>query len=165
MPTGKPAPKRQAVADAEIDEVLAASRILVGISAQSIAAVEEIVDLTQLRVLVIVASRGSASLGVVAEAARLHPSTASRLCDRMVTMGLIDRADDPADRRQLTLTLTARGHQVVQQVMNQRRAAIEPVLARLPKARRAELVSALRDFAAAGDEPSDPHLWAMGWAT
>ena len=79
--------------------------------------------------------------------------------------GLIDRADDPTNRRQLTLTLTPNGERVVRTVMAHRRAAIKPILARLTKQRRAELVSVLKEFAAAGGEPADPDLWAMGWTT
>jgi DNA-binding MarR family transcriptional regulator len=155
----------QSVADDEVDQVLAASRVLVAVSAQSLAIVEDVVDMTQFRVLVIIASHGSVSLGNLAEAARLHPSTASRLCDRMVSLGLINRADDPADRRHLTLTLTEPGRRIVDDVMGARRKAIKPILAGMPKGRRAELVTALREFAAAGGLPSDSDLWTMGWTT
>jgi hypothetical protein len=31
--------------------------------------------------------------------------------------------------------------------------------------RRAQLTSLLHEFAITGGEPSDPHLWAMGWTT
>jgi DNA-binding MarR family transcriptional regulator len=105
------------------------------------------------------------SLGALAEAARLHLSTASRMCDRMVSLGLIHRADDPDNRRQLTLTLTEQGTKVVQDVMARRSAALEPLLLRIPKAHRAQLVSLLREFADAGGEPADADLWFMGWTT
>jgi DNA-binding MarR family transcriptional regulator len=137
----------------------------VTLSAQSIAAVEDVADMAQVRALVVMASRGSVSLGELAAAANLHLTRASRLCDRMVTVGLIHRADDPANRRQLTLTLAPGGEQVVRTVMQHRRDAIKPILSRLTKQRRAELVSALQEFAAAGGEPSDLELWAMGWTT
>jgi DNA-binding MarR family transcriptional regulator len=144
---------------------MAACRVLVAVSAQSIAVVEEVVDLTQFRVLVIVASRGPVSLGGLAEAGHMHLSTASRMCDRMVSKGLLNRADDPSDRRQLTLTLTAAGRRVITAVVDRRRAAIRPVLARMPKRARADLVLALGEFAAAADQPTDSDLWAMGWTT
>lgn len=145
--------------------MLAACRVLVALSAQSIAAVEDLADVTQVRALVVISSLGSVSLGELASAAHLHLTRASRLCDRMVAEGLIDRGDDPANRRQLTLTLTPKGQQVVGDVMAHRRAAITPILMRLPEARRAELVAVLRDFAAAGGEQPGPDLWAMGWTT
>jgi DNA-binding MarR family transcriptional regulator len=153
------------VTSQELDALLAASRILVAISAQSIAAVDDVVDLTQVRALVVVASRGSVSLGELADAARLHLSTASRMCDRLVAGGLVDRADDPSNRRQLTLSLTKAGNALVQQVMQHRRDALEPILAQLSASRRAQLVSVLQDFAAAGGDPPASDLWAMGWTT
>lgn len=165
MTNDRPAPRRSAAQDDEADAVLAACRILVTLSAQSIAAVADVADVTQVRALVVMASRGSVSLGELATAANLHPSRASRLCDRMVAEGLIDRADDPANRRQLMLTLTPSGERVVRTIMKHRRNAIKPILARLTKQRRAELVSALQEFATAGGEPSDLELWAMGWTT
>src|SRR2546421_8035949 len=116
------APGQRAVTEHEADAVMAACRVLVAVSAQSIAAAEGVVDVSQFRVLVIVASRDALSLSELADAAHIHLSKASRLCDRMVTMGLLNRADDPTDRRQLMLTLTPAGRQVVRTVMNRRRA-------------------------------------------
>ena len=66
-----------------------ACRILVAVAARSISAVEEEADLLQVRALVVIASRGPVSLGELAQAAGLHLTRASRLCDRMVQAGLI----------------------------------------------------------------------------
>jgi len=152
-------------ADAALDALLLASRTLVAISAQSIAAVLDEVDPVQFRVLVVVASRGPCSLGGVAEAVGLHVSTASRTCDRLVAMGLLDRASSPADRRNLELTLTPDGAALVGRVLRARRAALEPVLGKLGPRQQRRLTTALRDFAEAAGEPSDRALWAMGWTT
>jgi DNA-binding MarR family transcriptional regulator len=165
MANKNPSPRRHSTDADEADVVLAACRVLVALSAQSIAAVEGVADVAQVRALVVISSRGSVSLRELSAAANLHLTRASRLCDRMVAEGLINRTDDPADRRQLVLTVTASGERVVRTVMRHRRAAITPILARMTKQRRAELVSVLREFAAAGGEPSDPDLWAMGWTT
>jgi DNA-binding MarR family transcriptional regulator len=127
--------------------------------------VSDEVDLAQFRALVVVASRGSVSLRELAEAAQLHLSRASRLCDRLVIDGLINRVDDPANRRQLILTLTPKGERVVQTVMDRRRAGIDPILTRMSKQRRSELTAALQHFADAFGDPSDPDLWSMGWTT
>lgn len=149
--------------------MLAACRVLVAVSAQSIAAVEDVADLTQVRALVIVASQGSVSLAQLASGANLHVTRASRMVDRLVKDGLINRADDPTNRRQVALTLTSAGERVVRRVMQRRREAIEPILAALTrqmsKPRRAELVTLLREFAVAGGDPSESDLWAMGWTT
>lgn len=163
---GEVTPSRSAgdgVSSEEVDAVLRACRVLVAISARSIAVAEEVVDLTQFRALVVVGSYDVASLGQLATAARLSLSTASRLCDRLVAAGLLNRADDPANRRQLALTLTGAGKRVVGQVMENRRRAVEPILHKLPRERRAALVAALEDFVTASGEPAARELWALGW--
>lgn len=170
MVSTEPAPPKphrvraEQVTTEELDALLAASRTLVAISVQSVVT-QDSFDLTHIRALVVVASRGAVSLSELADALRMHLSTASRLCDRLVSMELLNRADDPANRRQLTLTLTARGSALVRDVMQRRRDALRPILAKLPKARRAQLVSLLQEFTAAGGEPPAPDLWAMGWTT
>ena len=103
--------------DNEVDAVLAASRVLVGVAARSLAPVEDTVTLTQFRALVIIASRGPLHLAALADAMGVHPSNATRTCDRLVATGLADRRDNPADRRHLLLTLTAAGRDLVDGVM------------------------------------------------
>lgn len=153
------------VSSADADGVLAACRVLVALSARSIAAVDDLADVAHVRVLVIVASTEPVSLSELADAARLHLSTASRLCDRMVEDGLLDRRDDPANRRALNLRLTAKGRRVVSAMIRHRRTAITPMLRAMPAARRREMVALLGEFAEAGGEPADQDLWSMGWPT
>jgi DNA-binding MarR family transcriptional regulator len=148
-----------------LDVVLGASRTLVAVSAQSIASVLDQVDVMQFRILVVVASTGPCSLGGVAAAVDLHISTASRTCDRMAAIGLLNRSPSATDRRNLELTLTPEGEAVVGRVLRRRRAALESVLARLGARKRRRLGAALRDFAEAAGEPPDWALWAMGWTT
>lgn len=145
--------------------MLAACRLLIGVSVRSLAAVEGTVDMTQLRILVVLASRGATTLGRLATATGLHQSTASRACDRLVRLGFVQRMDDPADRRSLRLTLSERGHDVVAAVAQARRDAIKPILRRMSRERRRDLVSVLEELTAAGGEPDETHLWSIGWAT
>lgn len=147
----------------EVLSVLAACRVLVGVTARSMAAVGPSVDVLQFRVLVIVAGRESLSLSQLAEAAKITLTRASRLCERMVADKLLHRVDDPDDRRQLNLTLTARGRRIVDKAMRHRQREVASVLARMPRAQRGALVTALAAFAAAGGETADSELWALGW--
>jgi DNA-binding MarR family transcriptional regulator len=147
-----------------VDAVLRACRVLVALSARSILAVEDVADVVQVRILVVVAAAGSASLGAVAEAAGLHVSRASRLCDRMVRAGLLHRANDPSDRRLLTLSLTKAGREVVEAVMARRRAEVSRALSQMTRARRAELVGVLDEFAAAGASVTEADLMLLGWS-
>jgi DNA-binding MarR family transcriptional regulator len=152
-------------ADELLAAVLAASRSLVAISAQSLASVEDRVDIVQFRILVVIASRGSCALSEVADAVGLHISTASRTCERMAAAGLLNRTANEIDRRNLHLTLTFEGEALVGHVLRRRRSALEPVLDRLSPRKRRRLAAAMRDFATAAGEPSDRALWAMGWTT
>ena len=89
MTNERPSARHRPTDDADADAVLAACRVLVGLSARSIAAVEDVADVAQVRALVVISSRGSVSLGELAVAANLHLTRASRLCDRMVAQGLV----------------------------------------------------------------------------
>src|SRR3954462_1388139 len=165
MTVPEPAADDAAVLDAALDAVLLASRTLVAISAQSIASVLDEVDVMQFRILVVAASQGPCSLGGVAGAGGRHVSTASRACDRLTAMGLLNRSASANDRRNLELTLTPDGEALVGSVLRHRRDALRPVLEKLGPRRNKRLTTALRDFAGAAGEPSDRALWAMGWAT
>jgi len=95
------------------------------------------------------------TLGAVAEGLGVHPSNATRTCDRLVSAGLLDRRDDPSDRRQLQLTLTRKGQRMVESVLEHRRAAIERVMAKMAPASAARLGTALRDFLVAAEQLQD----------
>ncbi len=144
---------------------MAATRVLVALSARSMAALDEAVTLPQFRVLVMVASRGALNLGAVAAGLGVHPSNATRAVERLVVAGLLDRRDDPSDRRNLVLELTEAGRALVERVMDQRRAAIAGILDRMPAGRRRALVPVLRSFAAAGGEVPEGAVWSLGWTT
>lgn len=150
----------------QADAVMRAARVLVGVVAQSVAEVEDLVSLPQLRVLVLVAGRGSLNLGQVAEALGVHPSNATRIVERLVVAGLLHRSEHPADRRYLSLELTDHGHEVVQRVMAHRRASILEVMANMSSSQRRSLAQALETFAeAAGDTARVEEAYLLGLAT
>lgn len=147
----------------EVDAVLAACRVLVAVTARSMAAASEVTDLLHLRVLVVLSSGPPLSLGALADAVGIHLTRASRVCDRLVTRGLVDRADDPENRRQLLLRLTSSGRDVVDRVMHDRAEQIRPVLARMSPAERQGLVASLVEFTRASGDLAAHDLWALGW--
>lgn len=170
MTEAKPATTRQDHRDGptaeQVDAVMLATRVLVAVSAQSIAAIEDQVTLPQFRVLVMIASWGPQNLRTVAEGLGVHPSNTTRTCDRLVAAGFLSRRDNPADRRNLVLELTANGRELVEGVTRLRRDAIAAVLARMPRHSRDMLATALTGFADAGGEIDiDAGAWALGWTT
>ncbi|RSM85245.1 MarR family transcriptional regulator [Kibdelosporangium aridum] len=141
--------------DAVTDAVLAASRLLVAVSARSIAAVDDTITIPQFRLLVVLDSEGPQKLASVAQALGVNPSTATRMVDRLVAAGLIDRQPNPTSRRELVVGLTRRGRTVVSNVTKRRRAQIEQIVGQMSPTSRRGLVRALSAFAVAGGESVD----------
>ncbi len=139
--------------DAITDALLSASRLLVAISAHSIAQVDESITIPQFRTLVILDRHGAMNLATLAGLLGVQPSTTGRMVDRLVGVGLIDRLPHPTSRRELVADLTPRGRNVVRRVTDQRRAAIARIVETLPATERHGLVSALTAFTMAGGEP------------
>lgn len=149
--TAKPAPSD---VDAMTDAVLTASRLLVAVSAKSIAAVDESITIPQFRVLVVLDTRGPLKLTAIAEHLAVNPSTATRTVDRLVTAGLVNREASPTSRRELVVSLTGEGQAVVRAVTQRRRSEITRIVSRMPVTSRRGLVRALRAFTEAGGEPA-----------
>lgn len=153
--------------DAVTRAVLTASRVLVAVSARSLAAVEDRVTLPQFRLLVALSTRGPAKLVEVAGWLGVNPSTAMRMVDRLIAVGFVDRQINPKDRRETMLALTDQGRHIVEQVTANRRAEIAGIVERVAPAQRAVLVDALTAFAQAAGEPAIPRsakdLHPLGW--
>lgn len=146
----------------QVDSVMRAARVLLAVAAQSVAEVEDIVTSPQLRVLVLIATHGPQNLGAVAADLGVHPSNATRTCDRLVHAGLIERGEDAHDRRFSKLVLTEKGKKLVEQVMGHRREAIALVLERLSETARTSLAMAMDAFAeAAGESATDDSRFAL----
>ena len=145
-----------------IDAFLEASRALVAVAARSLVHVAEDVTLAQYRVLVELAARGPRRLVDTGWALAVDPSTATRMCDRLVRKGLVSRRRASADRRTVRVTLAPSGRDVVAAVTRSRRAELATVLARLPQSDRVPVLSALRAFASAAGELPEQE-WSLGW--
>lgn len=139
--------------DAITDALLTASRLLVAISAHSIALVDDTITIPQFRMIVILSNEGPINLATLAGLLDVQPSTIGRMVDRLVSAGLIDRRPHPTSRRELVAELTTRGRKVVQKVTANRRTELARVVEKMPARERRGLVRALAAFAAAGGEP------------
>lgn len=141
-----PAAARTTRTDQEIDVLMRAAQVLAAITAESTAQVGAAVTPPQLRVLVLASTEGPLNNKAVASALNVHLSNASRISDRLVQAGLLDRRDSPTDRRNVELTATREGRRLISAVMRHRQAALTDILQHMsPDARRA-LVAGLEDF-------------------
>jgi DNA-binding MarR family transcriptional regulator len=139
---------------AAVDAVLTASRSMVAVATRSLGAAAEETTIAQYRALVVLASRGPRRIAGLAEALDVAPSTAGRMCDRLVRKGLVRRHRARGDRRVVLVSVTPAGRQVVDEATRRRRALIADILARLPAQAQRAVAGAFREFAdAAGEVP------------
>lgn len=134
--------------DREVEElgvaVMATSRLFVAISARALASTAESLTLPQLRALVVLDTCGPVKLVALAATLGVNPSTALRMVGRLEGLGLVDRRTNPDNRREVVLSLTSEGHDLVTRVLAHRRAEIRKLVQRLPAEERAALIPALR---------------------
>ncbi|MDA8268840.1 MAG: MarR family transcriptional regulator [Actinomycetota bacterium] len=151
-------PDRSAVVEA----VLGASRVLVAVAARSLADVAEEVTLPQYRALVVLVSRGPQRVASLAEALAVTPPTATRMCDRLVRKGLVRRRTSSEDRREVHLSISATGRDLVSQVTARRRQEIAELLRGIPARDQVTMVELFGTLARAAGEVPDQD-WAAGW--
>jgi DNA-binding MarR family transcriptional regulator len=155
--------------DAAVDGVLAASKALVGVAARSLAALgDDELTLAQYRVLLLVVEGRARAPGDLATLLEVHPSNATRVVDRLVAKGLLERDAMEGDRRVVSLAATPSGRATVGRVLRHRRRIIEESLADLGPGETEVIGSALARFAEAAGEvadvPSDD-AWRLGWGS
>ena len=151
--------------DQLVTALLTASRALVGVSARSLVDVEETVTVTQFRTLVVLRAHGVSRLNRLSERLHVNASTTLRTVDRLKTVGLVDRRENPDNRREVMIELTDRGRRLVDEVTARRRHAIEGIVRAMPVEQRTAMVDALLAFAEAADEPVvvGDSATVMGW--
>ena len=147
----------------ELDDVtaavLTASRALLGVVARSVAPVLDEVSVPQFRVLVLLSgARGPMRHRDLADALGLHSSTFTRMADRLIAGGWVQRCENPENRRETLVSLTPAGHEIVTRVTEARRAEIRTVLEHLSVEDRGHIAYALAVFHSAAGEPVVPVL-------
>ena len=105
--------------------------------------------MTQLRVLFLLRAEGGASAGALAERLRVTPSTLTRIVDRLVGQGLVQRETDDGDRRLVRHYLSASGASTVEELERSGRARMNEVMDRLSAPQLERLVAALEDLTTA----------------
>lgn len=144
-----------------LDDIMAGARVVAGMIARSLVETEGHVTLPQLRVMVVTGERGVLNLNDVAELLDVHPSNATRLVDRLVAGGWIDRRQDPDNRRQLQLTLTHKGEALVESVMRHRRDTLAELVATMPAPRQRQLARAMRALEQTSQNQTAIETWVV----
>jgi DNA-binding MarR family transcriptional regulator len=137
-----------------VDEVLlSAVRWAMAISVR---AADELGDLSavQLRALTILPDNARGNLNGLAAAMGVTVSTASRLVDRLVAAGLVDRRPSPQTRREISLSLTPARRGRLQRYDRLRIVEARTRLEAVPPDRRDSVLAALEQLVGDGAGPA-----------
>lgn len=104
---------------------------------------------SQLRALLVVERFEGINLRRLAGTLNMLLSSASRLCDRLVAAGMLDREPGRTDRREISLHLTPQGQRFIDELRRDRRERLARVLGRMSPGGRHALLQGLAEFEAA----------------
>jgi DNA-binding MarR family transcriptional regulator len=135
---GSATPPGPPVSHEHLDQVVSATRLVGALIAESLANLRPAVTTPQWRVVVL-AAEGSCNVSAVAEDLGVHRSNATRVCDRLVAAGLLERRRAQRDRRHVLLALTPAGRQLYDHAMDYRRRRLGDAMAQMTAEERAEL--------------------------
>ncbi|UQU63693.1 MarR family transcriptional regulator [Couchioplanes caeruleus] len=110
----------------------------------------------QLNALLVVEREEGINLRGLAGQLKMILSSASRLCDRLVASGMVERVPGRADRREIALFLTPSSRQLLHDLRATRREILSEVLERMSPAGRSALIRGLAEFSAAAGEADGP---------
>jgi DNA-binding MarR family transcriptional regulator len=131
------------------DVLLATVRLAMGISVHAADEVDPSVSPTQLRALTLLSAAPGSNLGRLAESMGVALSTASRLVDRLVSAGLVDRRTSELNRREVSLQLTEHGAATLSRYDALRLEGMHRLLDRLSPDQREVVTAGLRVLAQA----------------
>ncbi|MFB9545629.1 MarR family winged helix-turn-helix transcriptional regulator [Micromonospora sagamiensis] len=112
----------------------------------------------QLRAVVVVEQHDGINLRRLATLLGMLLSSASRLCDRLVAAGMLEREPGRYDRREISLHLTPEAMRLLAELRAERQARLAEVLAGMSQAGREALRRGLAEFqeVARRSPPAEP---------
>ena len=87
--------------------------------------------------------KGACGMSDVSERFEITPAAASQLVDKLVQSGLIQRVEDPHDRRAKLLSLTDKGRDLIQQGIEERYRWVDELSDKLTAGERVQISEAL----------------------
>lgn len=132
---------------------------MVALTTKSLNQLNVDVTLTQYRSLVVLASKGPQRTADLAAELGVGPSSVTRLGDRLVRRGLVQRRQDEGDRRVTWIALSESGKDLVGAAMRQRRELLARAVSGLPASDVEAAAPVLARIAEAAGEPADPQWW------
>jgi DNA-binding MarR family transcriptional regulator len=109
-------------------------------------------SMPQFSILMQLHHRGNCAIGDVSDRFDITNAAASQLVDKLVQSGLIQREEDPYDRRAKLLNLTDKGRELIQQGIEERYRWVDELAGKLTIEERAKVTEALNIMTQAAKE-------------
>lgn len=104
---------------------------------------------TQVAALRYIERHVPAFVGELSSGLGISPPAATKTVDRLVAKGLVDRREDPDDRRQHLLTVTEAGRELLDRVKRVQQERLSAILGRMDEADRKAFIRGIRGFMSA----------------
>lgn len=158
-PMQPPSAERTPTREELVETLLMAGRAMVALAARTLADVDDEVTLPQSRALIVLASRGPQRVTDIAADLGVAPSTATRMCDRLTRKGLIHRYRSAVNRREVLLSLTPSGKDLIRKLSQRRRDGLSLLVAPIPEESYIHIVQALQRFGSDAGELRERDWW------
>lgn len=110
------------------------------------------ISMPQLGILMQLHYRRDCGISDIGERFDITSAAASQLADKLVQSGLIQREEDPNDRRAKLLNLTDKGRQLIQHGIEERYRWVDQLAEKLTPEERAKVAEALEILSQAAKE-------------
>jgi MarR family transcriptional regulator, organic hydroperoxide resistance regulator len=110
---------------------------------------------SQINILMRLVHGGSAGVSEIGEKMGVTNAAASQSIDKLVQMGLIERTEDPTDRRAKRLELAPKGHALIEKGIEARTKWVEGITDALLPEQQDSIISALTLLTAAARKTED----------
>lgn len=100
----------------------------------------------QFDALLVLQENGQLTMGELCQKMYLACSTATDLIDRMERNQLIERVRDTADRRVIRLRILPKGHSIIEEVLEARRAYLANILSEVDAADKEAMIRVLEQI-------------------
>jgi MarR family transcriptional regulator, organic hydroperoxide resistance regulator len=109
-------------------------------------------SMPQFSILMQLNHKGNCAVGDISEHFDITNAAASQLVDKLVQSRLIQREEDPNDRRAKLLNLTDKGKELIQQGIEERYRWVDQLVAKLTPEERTKVAEALQIMTQAAKE-------------
>ncbi len=113
-------------------------------------------SMSQIGAMLYIHRAGVSAVSALGDDLGITTAAASQMLERLVQQELVDRSEDPHDRRVKQVALTARGHQVLHESIRARQSWLEELSSVLTPEEQDQVVAALQILIERANQLQEP---------